>query len=62
LLYSNPEAIAAQNQFSKDFQGNLTLSLEAACLPPDVKIHFLDQSSALEVLIKELEKGATRLA
>ena len=55
-LYSNPEAIAAQNQFSQDFKGNLTLSLEAAYLPPEVKIHFLDGFGALEVVIKDAEK------
>ena len=58
LLYSNPEAIAAQKQFSEDFKGNLTLSLEAAYLPTDVKIHLLDQFGALEVVVKEAqEKG-----
>ena len=55
LLYSNPEAIAAQTQFSEDFKGNLTLSLEAACLPPEVKIHFLDEVGALETIIKDAE-------
>jgi len=56
LLYSNPEAIAAQKQFSEDFKGNLTLSREAAYLPAEVKIHLLDEFGALEVVIKEAEE------
>lgn len=56
VLYSTPGAIAVQNQFSEDFEGNLTLSLKAAYLPPEVNIHFLDEYSDLNVAITEAEK------
>jgi hypothetical protein len=56
LLYTNPESIATQNQFSDDFKGNLTLSLKAASLPRGVKVHFWDEYSALDTIIKEAKK------
>jgi hypothetical protein len=56
LLYTSAEAIATQNQFSDDFKGNLTLSLKAASLPRDVKVHLFDEYGGLEDIIKVAEK------
>ena len=56
VLYSKTDAVAAQKQFSEYFKGNLTLSLGAAHLPTEVKIHLLDLLSDLEVAIEEAEK------
>lgn len=49
-LYSNPDAIADQNRFSEHYKGNLTLSLQAAGLPQDVKLHLWDEYDGLQVL------------
>lgn len=50
LLYQDANAIAAQNQFSTSYKGNLTLSLQAISLPKDVKLHLWDEFSGLQAL------------
>jgi hypothetical protein len=56
LLYTTPEAIATQSQFSNDFKGNITLSLKAASLPQDVKVHLWDEYGVLDAIMKEAKK------
>jgi hypothetical protein len=50
LLYTDADAIAAQQRFSENYKGNLTLSLQAAGLPKDVILHLWDEYAGLEVL------------
>lgn len=52
-LYTNASAIADHNRFSESYKGNLTLSIQAANLPQDVKLHLWDEYDGLQVIKRD---------
>ncbi|KZW03230.1 hypothetical protein EXIGLDRAFT_725688 [Exidia glandulosa HHB12029] len=60
-VYSNASARAIQDKFSRDFHGNLTLSLKAARLPTSVKILLWDEMGVLKSILKKAQSSGSSI-